>query len=51
MERIPINLCSALNLTAEEIKMYEKLLNACTSHSGPIQGADSALGSPGGEDA
>lgn len=44
MERIPINLCSALNLTIEEIKMYEKLLNACMSHSAPVQGPDSALG-------
>lgn len=51
MERIPINLCSALNLTTEEIKMYEKLLNACMSHSAPVQGLDPALRSPGGEDA
>jgi len=28
MERIPINLCIMLQLTAEEIKMYKKLLSA-----------------------
>lgn len=43
MERIPINLRSALQFTAEEIKMYEKLLSACALRSAPVQGPDSAL--------
>lgn len=43
MERIPINLRSALQFTAEEIKMYERLLSACMLHSTPVQGPDSAL--------
>jgi len=43
MERIPVNLRSALQFTAEEIKMYEKLLSACRLHPAPVQASDSAL--------